>query len=306
MIDSSFFTWCDISHCHVDSTEEFTGGSSGIGEYRGALTTFLCSKIRISHCTLDSNSCNLNGEDVNPPGAILLMEFSSPIIDHSTIENNVGLSGISMVGYCSPKISNNEIRQNVSGNAAGAGLSMNFFCNPTVQGNLITQNETYASQGGGVHILGYCYPRVYGNVITYNTAVGTGGGIHLNSTSADIVGNLITNNRTLDSVNCGTSAVGGGGISGSFCHGSLDPSLAQGRIHNNIIVNNSCEHRGAGIILKRSQFIVSNNLISNNQSLVSGGGGQFIDDSSTFINNIFFSNTIYFTKNILFKVNIKY
>src|SRR5216683_2786280 len=98
----------------------------------------------------------------------------------------------------SPTITNNTIIGNTSCGGAGIGIK---FGSPLVQGNVITQNNatltTCPNGGGGISIVGSSSAQILGNTISNNivTQGTTGGGIGLfGAGTPTIRGNTITGN----------------------------------------------------------------------------------------------------------------
>jgi hypothetical protein len=161
------------------------------------------------------------------------------------------------ISNASPTITNNKIVGNQA--CEGNGIDVNFG-SPLIKGNTITGNSQFSCSGG----------------------IG-GGGIKIGgAASAQVIGNLITNNDA-------GSGIGGGGIS-LFAAGT--PTIM-----NNIISNNSAQNSGFGgggiSMVNDSDAAIVQNLILGN-SAPQGGGVYYLVPSGangpTLVNNTFVNN----------------
>jgi hypothetical protein len=150
----------------------------------------------------------------------------------------------------------------------GAGI---FVANasPTIAGNIITNNQGCDGIGIGV---GFGSPIIQGNLITDNrrtTCSGGsgGGGIKIRgASSAQIIGNTITNN------NAGNG--GGGGIS-LFAAGTTI-------IRGNLISGNVVSTEGGAIaMVNNSTPVITNNIITQNSAPVGGGIAALVPSGGT-------------------------
>ncbi|MEN3332220.1 MAG: serine protease [Blastocatellia bacterium] len=115
----------------------------------------------------------------------------------------------------------------------------------------------FGYSGGGVHIE-RSSATVRNNIITNNIGMATGGGIGMIASSALIQGNVITNNRTEFS---GTS---GGGIIVSF---SSDVEVV-----DNVISRNTADFGGGLYVYLAERLAIRNNRIQENTAFYYGGG----------------------------------
>ena len=133
------------------------------------------------------------------------------------------------------------IRSNViTGNRGCTGVGVySYFSSPRIEGNSITANVTYGCTGGwglGVYIGGSSAAEVIGNVITDNRGTDAfGGGVALFAAgNASVIGNLIARNgRAAGAPGC----VWGGGM--------ITANFVQATIVNNLIVKNVACSAGA-------------------------------------------------------------
>jgi hypothetical protein len=137
-----------------------------------------------------------------------------------------------------------------------------------------------SSYSGGIYVYSFDKVRISNNLIINNSnSSGTGGGLMLRSTTADVFNNAIKNN---------TAKYGAG--FGAYSY--------RGIAKNNIITGNVAERRGGGMYLLYSECTVLSNLIANNEvtytssSASYGGGGICFYGyyNATFINNVIVNN----------------
>lgn len=181
-------------------------------------------------------------------GGGILISASAPTVMDNVITNNGASSnggGISVGGIsvgAAPKIANNKIINNKACNGAGIAST---FSSPIIQNNLISGNKHDFCIGG----------------------VGGGGILIGGESSAQIIGNTISNNSTGP----------GGGIS-LFASG---PTL----IRDNVISGNQATAEGGGIdISNSSPALIINNLIIGNKA-GAGGGISWSSHPDSIINN---------------------
>ncbi len=198
-------------------------------------------------------------------------EDTTSVISGFTITNGKAIYGAGI--YCdngsSPKIVNNEIKENLITETSGSGGSGVFIQggHAIVKGNIIRNNNS-GGDGGGLHIKDTENILVERNIIRDNIAKAAGGMLIYGGENIQIFRNLIIGNRSN-----GT----GGGI---HC-------LAQsGIISNNTIDSNSSGlgWQGGGIYFNWvAEVIVRNNIITNN---LVGGGIRGESGKSIHFNNV--------------------
>ncbi len=153
----------------------------------------------------------------------------------------------------------------------GAGLVVQggspVISNNIIEGNEARQIGSSQGRGGGLGLSGT--PLIEGNVIRNNSAVGgSGGGIVVSTGSPIILRNWIQGNRALASAD---SYFGyGGGI-------SVESTVLQPIIMNNVITGNLGQGAGGGIDLYRSSPMVVNNVIAGN---IAEGVGRLPGDGA--------------------------
>lgn len=137
----------------------------------------------------------------------------------------------------------------------------------------------YGYEGAGVHI-NSASPTVVGNVITANTSCADGVGISVAFASPTIRDNTITGNTKQP----GCSGQSGGGISVR--------GAASAQIVHNSITNNTTDF-GGGISLNAAGTpTLLNNTISNNSAGYYGGGIYIVNQSgATIVQNLITGNT---------------
>ena len=170
---------------------------------------------------------------------------------------------------------------------AGNKIVGNFACNgggiyalgsPIIRDNLISGNFQATScgdaSGGGIYLQGDS-AQIVGNTIVNNAmSYGTGGGISVSGTGANLIqGNTISHN--------GGAAVSGGGISAVDSSGSL--------IVQNLVTGNSASI-GGGLSLNRG-ITLTNNTVADNAA--PNGSGVYVSGYSLgAVANGLFSNNI--------------
>ncbi len=246
-------------------------------------------------------------------GGIYINNNSSPTINNNKILNNIG-DGIDIC-HSSPIIEDNIISNNSAEHGGGISIyksfpiikdnniSNNEICgiyiesssatieNNTIIGNIkysiyigwdssptINKNKILNNNGTGIWIC-HSSPIITNNTISGNNDDDFGGIVMYNNSSPTIEGNTISNNKALKFTKVGKFS-GTGGID------ILDSSPT---INNNKILNNI----GHAIVINHSSPIITNNIISGNETFSSYGCGISIYyGSSPNINN----NTISYNK----------
>jgi parallel beta-helix repeat protein len=164
-------------------------------------------------------------------------------------------------------------------------------------------------EGGGIYIY-LTSPRITGNIVTHNTALNGGGGIAVTFSSAYVQGNLITNNSQTPGYSGG---VGGGGIEvGGAGAAQIIGNLIQNNrwtsangggmslfaagtptLKNNIIEGNVAytDGQGGGIyIVNDSDALIVQNLIYNN--VAGQGSGIYFGVPDGYRGPLLINNTI--------------
>jgi parallel beta-helix repeat protein len=137
----------------------------------------------------------------------------------------------------------------------------------------------YGYEGAGVHI-NSASPTIQGNVITANVTCGDGAGISVAFASPTIRDNTITGN----SKQTGCSGQNGGGI---YVRGA-----ASAQIIRNTITNNSTDFGGGISLFASGTPTLFDNTISNNSAGIEGGGIYAVNQSdASVIQNVVTGNT---------------
>ncbi|MBI4769423.1 MAG: right-handed parallel beta-helix repeat-containing protein [Chloroflexi bacterium] len=193
------------------------------------------------------------GAAVGDNGAVRIQN-SGPCIDGNTMRYS-GDYAITAFSEAYPNIDNNEIYENgVSGGFAPAGGIYIHGSSAHINGNFIhdnTDSGIYTSYGYEVSITS--------NTIRNNSTIGGGGGMRLNAYrgSTTVIGNHIEGN---------SAGASGGGI-----YFSVDFMYGHALISGNTITGNSANY-GGGIQVEAHGGEVSDNVITANTALFSGGG----------------------------------
>lgn len=203
----------------------------------GSSPTIMNNIVRENICTVNFDSIPVQGHG----GGIYCEQASSALIINNRILNNSADIG---GGLCDREGSSSEFRNNIIlGNKAigdGGGISVNRECNSVIDGNIIIGNI--------VESLFPSYPTT------------RGGGIRLSRTSATVVNNIISHNKS----------VNGGGIDIR----NADPALYDINIVNNTVCynistrfNSDVAANGAGInIRENSHPVVVNTIFWANEA----------------------------------------
>jgi parallel beta-helix repeat protein len=210
--------------------------------------TFDADGNYIGGCILQYAVVEYAGRTSSGGTCALLIEGSSPYIDHNTVRDNK-VDGIRVWSGGSPRITNSIITDN---NDDGIYV---YYGNPIISGNIIYTN---AASGIG---LDYSDSIINSNVITDN-----GRGIEVGYSTATITGNTITGNSTTNY---------GGGIFIHIYSGVV-------AIRDNTIANNSATYAGGGVyVFHGSEIIISGNTITGNTvAAANQGGGIFLSSDS--------------------------
>ncbi|MFQ5805657.1 MAG: right-handed parallel beta-helix repeat-containing protein [Phycisphaerae bacterium] len=169
--------------------------------------------------------------------------------------------------YCSPTISNNELRFNYSHNAnyngTGAGVTTEFS-SAWVVNNYIHDNT--ADSGAGVCCMEYGTPKVARNVIVDNEAYYAGGGIYMGARSSPIIENNVIMRNT-------SGGWGGGGINSwtSFIFYGTFATVRNNLIAQNTATSGAEACGGGGVYCRYDRCLLTNNTIADNQAPKGGG-----------------------------------
>lgn len=187
-----------------------------------------------------------------------ILEYAKGTGDYPAVRG-----GALMVKNCSPIISHNTFRFNLSKNAnrngTGGGVCTENSPSAQILYNLFYENQ--ADSGGAICITEYGTPLVKGNVLTDNTAFNGGGGMYFGARSTPLIeNNLIMRNHS--------SGWGGGGINcwNSYIYYNTYPT-----IRNNVIAYNTAYPAGGGLYCRYDRAILTNNLIAFNNANYGGG-----------------------------------
>lgn len=160
------------------------------------------------------------------------------------------------------------------GATAGGGIYIDGG-SPTISNNVIAGNNV-TSAGGGIYAISSS-PTIDQNIITNNNGGHNGGGICTHNSSLILTGNTIINN----------AAWQGGAI-------EFDAESSMFTVDANTIRDNQANGDfGGGILLWGGSGVVTNNIISGNESYTVGGGIFVTSLSlpSNITNNIITGNT---------------
>jgi hypothetical protein len=217
---------------------------------------------------------------------------ASPIIINNVITHNLASSSTTAYGRgggihlanasATSLISGNLVISNTASTGdygLGGGIST-YESNATIRGNRVMSNTGSTSDlcwGGGMLIKGG-QPYVAGNTIQGNIASvvssgGRGGGLALDMTSAHVVGNLISANKS-----AGTGAGCGGGV---FTH------IAAPTFDGNRIISNTASSGGGICIHRNPALTLTNNVVAQNAEQ----GLYFYDQTSNPVIGVVVNNT---------------
>jgi hypothetical protein len=180
-------------------------------------------------------------------GGICIVDGSiEPHIYQNKIIGNKGYYGGGMyIGYASPLVANNNIKDNVS-DYEGGGIAVFYskedgYC-PTIKDNTIEYNKTTESSGGGIVVGEQGSAIIENNRINNNEASIYGGGIHIYANSDAYIreGNIIEYNE---------AGYNGGGI---YIYSDGIITITSNTINNNIANIASGSYSGGGIYVEYS------------------------------------------------------
>ncbi len=205
--------------------------------------------------------------------AITLRSESGPA--HTIID---GTQSGSTVRFVSGEGPDSRIEGFTITNGSGTSSKHNFgysygggvFCfnsSPTIRHNVISRNVATATGNGGGISCRSSSPLIEKNEIIHNAAT-WGGGIHLDSSFAEINNNTVSRNVSIQGF--------AGGIS---CYYSSP------MISNNVVTHNKTDLIGGGIYMHDSSPTILNNLVCFNEAAGGGGGFHFYFNSCPLVIN---------------------
>lgn len=179
--------------------------------------------------------------------------------------------GAIYVKDCSPEVSHNELRFNLSQNGNRNGVGGGVLTETSdawIHHNHIHDNA--ADSGGGVCTTEYGTPIVEDNVIEDNRAFNAGGGIYAGARSSPIIErNVIARNNS--------GGWGGGGLNMWTAHVFYQ---TYGTLRNNLIVENTTSTAGGGVYARYDGTVLIGNTIAGNRA-ASGGGIHVLNQGSS-------------------------
>ncbi|MSM40744.1 MAG: hypothetical protein GJT30_14100 [Geobacter sp.] len=145
-------------------------------------------------------------------GGGIYVTNGAPLIRNNVITSNnsgYGGGGISLYGAAGAQLIDNTISGNNASNGSGGGIYSNGSGKFVIRGNRILDNTT-TYNGGGIAMVNTSSPEIIQNLITGNSA-GSGGGIHW-STPTSAPGIVLVNNT----IAANDAALGGGIFAGGY------------------------------------------------------------------------------------------
>jgi parallel beta-helix repeat protein len=212
-------------------------------------------------------------------------------ISHCVIEYAKGTGaypqvrgGAIYVKECSPVISHNELRFNLSQNGNRNGVGGGVLTETSdawIHHNHIHDNA--ADSGGGVCTTESGTPIVEDNLIIDNRAFNGGGGIYAGARSSPLIErNVIAGNNS--------GGWGGGGLNMWTAHVFYQ---TYGTVRDNLIVDNATSVAGGGVYARYDGTVLVGNTIAGNRA-GSGGGIYVLNQGSSepsLTNSILWGNT---------------
>jgi len=147
-----------------------------------------------------NSSTEIQGGYVNGNSALgnvgggLCIQYSSAILEHSTITNNTSdvWGGGIYVGGSAPRLTGNVIRNNsVTGYGFGGGVALSGTA-AVLQSNLIADNTASAS-GGGLYLWD-SDATLDGDIVRHNHAGSFGGGVYIHGKAPRVVNGVVMSN----------------------------------------------------------------------------------------------------------------
>jgi hypothetical protein len=331
--DSSRFNYCIFTY----------GNNVDLMDAGGALTFSKFSKAVISHCRFsdctsfyglaihcDNSSPqilrNLFVNNRVGSGTVYTVNASQPLIAYNVFSHNntFAASAILCKEKSGPLIYMNTIENNFTN---GDGAIWSWGAHPTILKNRIKDNFSQYAQSylapGGIACSNGDTVKIIGNFIYNNSTIGLGGGgISIQETTATIKDNIISNNKSDNSLWNTAGGISCFGATVDIIHNQIDSNTvgqsggggiffadSKGQVMYNFIFNNYVwGSGGGGIRLYRSDSLttISNNIIVNNSAFtIQGGGGIYshYGDHSRIINNTIAYNTCVNGGGLSFGVN---
>ncbi len=242
--------------------------------------------------TIRNGYANLDSPDL-PRGGGIFGRDVSPTIKNCTLSNNTayaddpgnypaGGGGI-YVAPGSPMIINCTITQNAAlggGADKSSGGGIILVGGGTIVGCTITENFAGGSFGGG-GILAQISPKssivISDCDITDNVTLGSGGGILMSGVGDGTISNCLISQNHSGNLNY---VYGGGGI---------DVVASHTTIENCVIVANTADRSGGGLIAVDATIV--NCVIAGNFAQEKGGGVFLLGQDNTVINTLVIENT---------------
>lgn len=204
-------------------------------------------------------------DNVNGPGGIMVLGYSTAILDNVVVKDNEGIygGGIGVFGESSHlSLNNSRVINNIA--AIGGGV----YCHGGEEGNMVEHTITgsqisgnRALNGGGVALVSQCglyHVSVqginFGQGINFNASSGAGGGAYVVGNSTLKVSGF-SKQKTYYAFN--SSEESGGGI-------HLNNSTLL--MNNAVIENNESEFMGGGISARNSTINVTKSEIAFNEA----------------------------------------
>jgi hypothetical protein len=210
-------------------------------------------------CTIDIETVRFEGNEGGLMGGGALLASCAGSLRESQFISNGARYGAGLgVTEGTVTIESNTLRLN-SARTRGGGIY--HSSDSTLSMNAILEN--YAGwTGGGLHIDLHA-PLIVGNTVSQNRSVNDGGGIYVHQGMPTIRGNTFT-------FNIGGDDGGGVRLFESACV-----------LEGNTIENNSTDDGGGGVRISHIPCMVIDNIIRNNYAGGTGGGLDLDNDSST-------------------------
>jgi hypothetical protein len=214
-------------------------------------------------------------------GGGIQIQAHGPIVRNNTVSGNTSVNdgGGFYVGTGTATLIANTVTGNDSGDDGG-GIRI-FECACTLDANVVESNTT-ADGGAGIRI-SHVPNLLTNNIIRNNIAGGTGGGLDLDNDASTVRGGEITGNRaggsgggiftwlapwtgtTLENILIsGNRAWRGGGI---FAKDNFKPLVMRG-----LTVIDNRASKGAGLMIKTTDFTLFDSVFARNLASDSGGG----------------------------------
>jgi len=188
-----------------------------------------------------------------------------------TTNNNIQDS--SKVIYCKLEFGNATTYPQPAGGAIFCYYSSDIL----IKNCLVTNNK--ADWGGGICCWSNSSPRLENVIISENTAPSGGGGVEIEDNCNPSLQNVII---------CNNTSQRGGGI---YCI-NAGFYLENVTISKNIANGGGCYYGGGGICSLNSTISLTNVNISENTAYTEGGGGIYIEDGNTNLNNVTINRNI--------------